>query len=538
MVLLCPVTGDAAVRDDIVILYTNDVHCGIEGNIGYAGAVAYKKAMEQKTPYVTLVDCGEAIQGDFIGLTSEGGYITDIMNEADYDLAILGNHEFDYGMEALEEIIEDSEAEYLGCNITYTGKGENALADLKPYKIERYGNVKVGFVGVTTPYSTSSSTPAHFMENGEYVYDFANDDNGQELYDCVQKYVDICRRKGADYVVALTHLGDGVEYAPFSSTELARATDGIDVILDGHAHSVISCMIEENKDGEDVLISSTGTKFQHLGQLVITANGNISTGLISSYGRKDAEMEAYIDGIQATYEADLQKAVATSEVTLSGYTANGIRLVRNRETTIGNFCADAYRSVTGADIALVNGGGIRADLPKGDITYADLFAIHPYGNTICMVETTGQEILDCLENCYRFVLPVTEENGWAAGEDGGFQQVSGLKFTIDTSVPSSVQVDENGMFVSVDGARRVKDVMVQNENGEYEPLDAEKTYTLASHNYLLKEDGSGCEMFADNTVLIDESILDYQVLVDYMVKELGGKVDARYAATEGRINVK
>ena len=535
--LICPVTAHASYQDDIIILYTNDTHCGIEENIGFAGVAAYKKAVEKKTPYVTLVDCGDAIQGDFIGLTSDGGYVTDIMNAVGYDLAVLGNHEFDYGMNALEDVLEKSEAEYLSCNITYTGKGKNALENVKPYKIIKYGDVKVGYVGVTTPYTTSSTTQTHFMENGAYVYDFANDANGQELFDCVQKYVDTCRRKGADYVVVLAHMGDGKEDAPYSSVELAKATKGIDVILDGHAHHVIPCMVEENKEGEEVLISSTGTKLENIGQLIITAKGNIFTGLISSYGKKDAQTEAYIDSIQATYEADLQKAIAVSETKLTGYTEDGIRLVRNRETTIGNFCADAYRWVTGADIALVNGGGVRGDLPAGDVTYQDIFAIHPYGNSICMVEATGQEILDCLEMCYRMTLPVISENGNAVGEEGGFQQISGLKLKVDTSIPSSVKVDENAMFVSVEGERRVKDVMVLNKEGEYKAVDRDTIYTLASHNYLLKEGGSGCGMFADNVFLMDESILDYQVLADYMTEGLGGRIGLEYAQTEGRITI-
>ncbi len=525
------------VRDDIIILYTNDIHCGIEGDIGYAGLVEYKEALEEKTPYVTLVDCGDAIQGEFIGLVSEGSYIIDIMNEAGYDLAVLGNHEFDYGMEQLGVLIEQSEAQYLGCNITYNGDGGNALSNVKPYEIIKYGPVKVGFIGVTTPESISSSTPAYFMEDGEYVYDFANDGDGKELYDCVQGYVDECRAKGADYVILLTHLGDGEVLAPYSSVDLARATEGVDVILDGHAHSVISCQIEENKQGEEVLISSTGTKLANIGQLVITANGNISTGLISDYAKKDEEMEAFIASIKATYEADLETVVAVAESLLSCYSESGVRLVRNRETSIGNFCADAYRYVSGADIALVNGGGIRADLPEGDITYADLFAVHPFGNTLCMVEATGQEILDCLEMCYRIVQQEAEEDGQAIGEDGGFQQVSGIKFTVDTSIEPSVIVDEYDMFVSVEGVRRIKDVMVQNEQGEYEPLDVDAVYTVASHNYLLKEGGSGCSMFADNAFVIDEGMLDYQILETYMTEALGGKIGEEYSRTEGRISI-
>ena len=524
-------------RDDIIILYTNDIHCGIEDHIGYAGLAEYKEALEEKTPYVTLVDCGDAIQGEFIGLVSEGSYIIDIMNEAEYDLAVLGNHEFDYGMEQLGALIDQSEAQYLGCNITYSGGGENVLSDVKPYEIIKYGPVKVGFIGVTTPGSISSSTPAHFMEDGEYVYDFANDEEGKELYDCVQGYVDECRVKGADYVILLTHLGDGEVFAPYSSVDLARATAGVDVILDGHAHSVISCQIEENKQGEEVLISSTGTKLSNIGQLVITANGNISTGLISDYEKKDEDMEAFLADIKATYEGELETVVAVAEPLLSCYSELGVRRVRNRETPIGNFCADAYRYVSGADIAFVNGGGIRADLPEGDITYADLFAVHPFGNTLCMVEATGQEILDCLEMCYRIVQQESEKDGQAIGEDGGFQQVSGIKFTVDTSIEPSVIVDEYEMFVSVEGTRRIKDVMVQNEQGEYEPLDADAVYTVASHNYLLKEGGSGCGMFADNMFVINEGMLDYQILETYMTEALGGKIGEEYSQIEGRINI-
>lgn len=523
-------------KNDIVILYTNDVHCGIEENIGYAGLVSYKQSMLETTPYVAMVDCGDAIQGDFIGLTSEGSYVVDIMNEAGYDFAVLGNHEFDYGMESLEKLIKQAEYSYLGCNITYDGQNDNRLSSVKPYEIVKYGKTKVAFIGVTTPESISSSTPTYFMEDGGYVYDFCGGEDGAKLYECVQSYVDECRDSGADYVVVLTHLGDGEEYT-FSSNALIKETEGIDVVLDGHAHSTIPCYVENNKNGDEVLVSSTGSKFANIGKLVIEADGTITTELISDYEEKDEKIQRYIDVIQATYEEDLKEVVAVSEVKLSGFTGEGIRLVRNRETTIGNFCADAYRYVAKADIALVNGGGIRADLPAGEITYEDLFAVHPFGNTLCMVEATGQEILDCLEMCYRIVLPEVSDGENAIGEDGGFQQVSGLKFWVDTSIESSVVVDENDLFISVTGERRVKDVCVLNDNGEYEPLEVNAVYTVASHNYLLKECGSGCPMFADNVFLMEEGMADYQVLITYMKEALNGKIDTRYEKTEGRIQV-
>jgi len=525
-------------NDDIFILYTNDVHCGIEENIGYAGLAAYEDSLKKKSEYVTLVDCGDAIQGEFIGIVSEGKYVADIMEKTGYDLAILGNHEFDYGVKQIGEIIDNTDIQYLGCNISYVGKGTNELSGLKPYEIIEYGDTSVGFIGVSTPYTASSSSAVNFTEEGQQVYDFMGGNDGQDLYDCVQKYVDECRGKGADYVVLLTHLGETEEYGPFSSVKLANATEGVDVILDGHNHSVMPSWIEENKNGEEVLISSTGTKLKNIGQLMITADGNITTTLISHYNSKDDEIEAFIDEIQSVYEADLEKVVGVSEVEMSCYSQSGARMVRNRETAIGNFCADAYRSISGADIAFVNGGGIRADIDKGEITYSEIFALHPFGNTLCVVEATGQEILDSLEMFYRNVLFEAEKDGRSVGEDGGFMSISGMKLYIDTSIESSVAVDANDMFVSVEGERRVKNVTVLNPNGIYEPIEADKIYKLASHNYLIKEGGSGCGLFMDNKLVVDNDMPDYQIIEKYIKEELDGKIGTAYSKTGNRIVIK
>ncbi len=527
-----------ATAEDIVILFTNDVHCGIEENIGYAGLVAYKELVGEKTPYVTLVDCGDAIQGDTIGTVSQGEFLVNLMNEADYDLAVLGNHEFDYGMEQLGDLIEKAEAQYLSCNITYTGSNENELVDIKSYEIITYGEIDVAFIGATTPNSITSSTPTYFMdENGNYVYDFCRGNGGQDLYDCIQKNVDECLEKGAEYIVLLSHLGDGEAESPYSSVEVVENTTGIDVILDAHSHSTIPCMVIENEAGEDVLLASTGTKLQNIGQLVISPSGNITAGLISHFDKKDAEMETKITEIKASYETELAKVMATSDITLSSNDENGIRMVRNRETAIGNFCADAYRAVAQADIAVVNGGGIRADLAEGDITYADLIAVHPFGNTLCKVTATGQEILDALEMASQLTESERTDGKNAIGEDGSFLHVSGMKYTIDTSIEPSAELDENGNFVTVTGERRVKDVFVENSEGIYEPLDPTKEYTFASHNYLIKDGGGGSNMFKDNELLINEGALDYEVLITYMTDMLGGKLGEKYAAPEGRITI-
>lgn len=524
-------------QQDIVVLYTNDVHCAVDENIGYAGLAAYEKQMEEETPYVTLVDCGDALQGDAIGTVSQGEYLVDIMNEVGYDFAVLGNHEFDYGMERLAELMEMSDAQYLGCNVQYTGSGESALAELTPYEIVQYGDTEVAFVGVSTPESITKSTPAYFMdENEEIVYSFCSE-SGEALCSNVQETVDKCREEGADYVIALTHLGDDEASTPFRSIDLIAGTSGIDAVLDGHSHSVIDCDMVENREGQEVPLSSTGTGLENIGQLTITPDGNVSTRLISDYEGKDADMETFIADIQSEYEDELEQIIAHSDVKLVTESEDGVRLIRNRETNLGDFCADAYRRIAGADIAFVNGGGIRADLPAGDITYGDMIAVHPYGNHLCVVEATGQEILDALEMGSRSAMAETGDGENAAGESGGFLQVSGLRYTIDTSVESTVEVDKDGMFLSCGQQRRVKDVEVMQDDGSYAPIDAEATYTLASHDYMIKQAGDGFTMFMDNEMVVEEGMVDYQILITYINDYLNGTVGERYSAPEGRITV-
>lgn len=528
----CKVTEN---NNDIVILYTNDVHCDIEENIGYAGLASYKSHVKSKTPHVSLVDCGDSIQGDVIGAISKGDYIIDIMNEIGYDIAVLGNHEFDYGMDQLSNLIKRSKAQYIGSNITYSGKGENKLSNLKPYKIINYGKTSVAYIGVTTPKSIASSTPSYFKdESGNIVYDFAGT-SAETFYTCVQKYIDECKNKGANYVVLCTHLGDSEEYSPFSSVDLIHNTTNVNVIIDGHAHNEIPSHIEKDKNGNEVILTSSGTDLKNIGQVVITPNGNIYSSLISHYNDKDSNIQNFIGNIKKANEEDMNNVVAYNDTALSCY-EDDIRLVRNRETTIGNMCADAYRKISGANIALVNGGGIRDNLPEGDITYEDIIKVHPFGNKLCMVKATGQEILDALELSCRKTLKDYSNGKEAIGENGGFLQVSGIKYTINTSIKSSVVLDETEMFVSVNGPRRVSDVYILSSDETYEPIDKDKTYTIASHDYIIKNSGGGCNMFTDNEFLIDDGIADYQVLIDY-IKSLNGNLKM-YNQTENRITVK
>lgn len=533
--LFCGCSSTKQQQEDIVILYTGDVHCAMDDNIGYAGLVAYKKQMAEKTPYITLVDCGDAIQGDAIGLISKGEYPLQLMNRTGYDLAVPGNHEFDYGMERLNTVLKEAKAQYLGCNIRYSGDGENALAAVKPYQIESYGDTEVAFIGVCTPENITSSTPAYFMdEAGRFIYDFYGEGNGSDFYRQVQETVDECRSKGTDYIILLAHLGMDEDSAPFRSVDLIEHTNGVDAVLDGHSHSVIPCQIVKDQSGKEVLLSSTGTELAYIGQLTIMPGGMLTTGLIS-YSEKDEETAAYIREIQDNFAEDMNKVVGQSEIPLSISSETGIRMVRSRETAIGDFCADAYRTVSGADIAIVNGGGIRADLPAGDITLGNLIDVHPYGNSLCVAEVSGQDILDALEMANRAVQAKYCDGENAIGENGGFLQVSGITFTVDTSIASPVVLDENEIFVSCGDVRRVKNVMVLQKDGSYAPLDPNRTYSLASQNYLLKKGGDGLRMFMDKPLTIDDGLTDYVILETYIRDTLGGVIGKEYESPQGRI---
>ena len=533
--LAIPVSAAEAADTQIVILHTNDVHCGIDQttdeetgavtNIGYAGVAAYKAEMEAQygADNVILVDGGDAIQGGPIGTLSKGSYIVDIMNQVGYDLAVPGNHEFDYGMDNFLDLAENrAEYPYLCANLT--DLEGNPILDA--YTLVEAGGVTVAFVGIDTPESFTKSTPTYFQdENGNYIYSFSQGNDGQDLYDAVQSAVDDATAAGADYVVAVGHLGIEGSTEEWKSTSVIANTTGIDVFIDGHSHETYDQVVQ-NADGEDVYLAQTGTKLANIGKIVIdTATGEVTSELVSGYAEQDPDTAAFVAQVNEEFAGVLQEVVAQTDVALTTLDpVTGERAVRNAETNLGDLCADAYRVLLGADVAFVNGGGVRADIAAGDITYEDIINVHPFGNEACLVETTGQDILDALE-MGAHLYP--EENG-------GFLQVSGLTYTIDASVPSSVVLNDEGEFVEVAGDYRVKDVTV---NGE--PLDLEGTYTLASHNYMLKSGGDGFVMFKDDTLLQDSVMIDNQVLINYIVDELGGVVGEAYADPrgQGRITV-
>ncbi len=524
-----PVTAKAETtssvgKNDIVILYDNDVHCNVDS---YEDMAALKKEMQSQSRYVSLVSCGDYLQGDVIGAISKGKAIVQIMNKIGYDVVAIGNHEFDYGMPRLKSLVKSMNAKVVASNFVKKSTGKPVF---RSYTIKTYGKKKVAFVGVTTPESFTKSTPAYFQnKKGDFIYDFYGDSTGELLAERVQKAVNAARKNGADYVVALTHMGTEGVTSQWDIQHLIKNTYGIDVVLDGHSHSTVPSMKVKNKNGKKITVSSTGTKFANIGQLVISKNGSISTKLLpidEEHHYEDAETKAYIDQIKATYEKRLQQVIGKTEVDLTTLDANGERAIRNAETNMGDFCADAFRSVMEADVAIINGGGIRADIAAGDITYQDLISVFPWNNELCVIEVTGQQIKDALELGAK---NYPEENG-------GFMHVSGLKYTIDASVPSAVVInDQTAMFEKVDGVYRVKDIQVWNaKKAAYEPINLKKTYQLAGINYTLRQNGDGFTMFDGCKVIKDNTMIDTQVLSNYLTDVLNGVVGEDYKDPNGQ----
>lgn len=503
----------------VVILFENDVHCAVEG---YARMAAARDSVRKHTPHVSTVSCGDFVQGDLVGSVSKGEYIVDIMNRVGYDVVTPGNHEFDYGMNQFYSLMDQMEAHVVCANLRDLRSDDLVFA---PYTILSYGDTDVAFIGLITTETATNTSPLTYRDPaGNLIYDFMK----QEFYTQTQRQIDAARAEGADYVVLLSHLGDHFSGDHATSLSLIAETTGVDVVLDGHSHSVIPDTLVPDKGGKPVLLSSTGTKFQYIGLLEIKTDGTLDTRLIRGEAA-DAEVERYVEEIKQKASENGKRIVGENTLNLIATDAAGNRLVRLQEMPIGNLCADAFSHILNTDIAMINGGGIRADLNVGEVTYNDLLSLFPFGNTVCTATLTGTQLADALEVSVR-LLP--EENG-------SFMQVSGLRFEVDPTIPTPVVFGEDGLFthLTVDAPRRVSHIYVRDsESGEYHPIQNDSVYTLTGFDYHLTELGSE-GIFRYATLKNDNLGTDVDILANYIEQTLGGIIAAPYDAPEGRIKI-
>ena len=508
-------TGDV---QDITILYTNDVHTYIDKQspkLTYAAIAALKKSYQDDGKNVLLVDAGDHVQGTAYGSMDEGATIIQLMNAAGYDAATPGNHEFDYGMDRAKELMADADYPYLSCNWVNLPLNNRVLSDVKYFRI---GGRTIAFVGITTPETITKSTPAYFMDKNQnrYVYDILGGEDGQKLYSAVQKSINKARVI-ADYVIGLGHLGVDPSSSPWTSKEVIEHTSGLDAFIDGHSHTVMECEWVKDLSGKAVALTQTGSYFANVGEMTIKADGSIATQLVPTYDGLDSA----VAGIQTEWVSAVDDmlgekiAVAETNFYISD-PATGKRRIRLGETNLGDFVADGIYSYFNeveqlhCDVAIMNGGGIRADVNAGDWSFKTCKQVSPFGNVACLMSVTGKQIQDALEFAARFVGPDGQENG-------GFLHVAGATYEIHTDIPNTVQTDDKNVWIgSATGTPRVQNVKIYDKtSGTYVPLDEGKTYALAGMNYTLRNLGDGFAMFDGAELIKDYVAEDYLVMSTY-----------------------
>ena len=522
--------------DDLIILHVNDVHCGINDTIGYDGFVLYRDELKKKYKYVITVDVGDHIQGGILGSISEGSAIIEIMNKVGFDVTILGNHEFDYGIEQLTNLEKNLTSKYICANFVYRKNKENIF---KPYKIINAGNKKIAFINVLTPLTFSKTYLSSIKDNdGNPLYDFLTGNNVQELYDTIQNYINSIRAKNeADYIILLTHIGMKIE--KYTSEILLSNLYGVDAVLDGHSHQIYNTTsLDKNK--KDISISQTGTKLESIGKLILKKDGSIISEIISEVpeprdktnsikinrgGKErwvDKNMVDFIDNLWDKYTSELNilfgfcnfDLIIIDEDTKSNY-------CRYKECTLGNLITDAIKDAGNGEISILNGGAIRNNMYKGNITRVIIMEILPWFNNIVQKRITGQCILDALEFGTSH-LPIIS---------GTFPQISGITFDVDVSFNSTVKTDELGMFLNVTGKRRVSNVKINGVD-----LELDRFYKASLIEYI-SNGGDGYSMFSKFDIYNESLMTDTDSLIHFIQYNLNGEIPLQYKDIQGRINI-
>ena len=516
--------GDKA---DVTILYTNDVHTYIDNKSPkptYAAIAALKKSIEDTGRDVLLVDAGDHIQGTAYGSMDDGATIIELMNEAGYDLATPGNHEFDYGMARAKAVLREADFPYVSCNWVDLRTGLNVLPSVKFFFV---GGRKIAFVGVTTPETFTKSTPAYFMNDAqtEYIYDILGGEDGQKLYDAVQKAIDKAEFWGADTIIGLGHLGVDPSSSPWTSEEVIAHTHGFTAFIDGHSHTVMANKQVTDASGKAVTLTQTGSYFKNIGKMTVGADGTITTELIDTYEGLDAAVAATASNWISAVDDMLGEEIAVGDTKFYiNDPATGKRRIRSGETNLGDFVADGIYTYFNeieelhCDVAIMNGGGIRTDVEAGPWSFKTCKTVSPFGNVACLMSVTGQQIQDALEFGARFA-------GAEGKENGGFLQVAGARYTIHPMIPNTVQTNEKNVWTGSAATPRVCNVEIYDKTtGTYQPLDPNATYALAGMNYTLRNLGDGFAMFDGATLIKDYVSEDYLVMSSYAA--MFGGVDA------------
>ena len=476
-ILCVPVSAfDEGKSNDIVILYINDAHANLDRPLSYDTIGAIKKQLEKEYRYVLLVDAGDHLQGTEFGSLDKGATIVQLMNKAGFDLAVPGNHDFDYGMDTFLKRTQEAEFPYLSCNFYHQSDGVRGERLLEPFHAYHFGKEIVAFIGITTPETILNAAPSHFQDdNGNFCYEISGCENGKALYDEVQNTVNAVRKAGATKVIAVGHLGDDPSSSPWTSEEVIENVSGLDAFIDGHSHSMIRQKQVLSANGTTTLLTQAGENLNKVGIMIIDyETGEIRSDLIDceelqkTVTNKDGSKTSQIVGYQLSSELyggpdwpidytiaaqknqwikkvnlAMKQKIGETNVVLENFSEDGKQLACMQETNTGDFAADAIYYLfdqmdMDVDGAIVYGGGIRNESIKGVMTYKTCMDIQPFSDAVCLQIITGQQLLDALEWGAR---------GAGSGEEcNGFLQVSGIRYQVDTQWPDSTQKSDDGFM--------------------------------------------------------------------------------------------
>ena len=518
MGIAAALTGFAA-KSRVVVLHTNDTHTHIDdGRVAFSEIAAEKARLEAAGEHVILVDAGDYVQGTALGGFDSGRSAIDIMNAAGYQVATLGNHEFDYGIATMFANAARATFRTVSCNfLKRESAADPGRRAFPAYTVVTSGAVRVAFVGVTTPSTLVSAKPSTFLDpTGKWrAYDFIAGEHGEELYAAVQKAVNEAAAH-ADYTIVLGHMGISPECAGFRSIDVIEHTTNFVAFIDGHSHSEYTGSRVRNAAGQDVILTQSGSYLGVLGFLTFEGGRCVAAGTVFSRGDQDDKVVRLEKDLAAAVERQLGVCIASAPSAICSYVpGTTTRLARSEDCGAGDFAADAAwwyaneKAGLNCDFACMNGGNVRADIPAGKVTLKTLRTVQPFAGDIGVVEANGRQVLEALE----FGAQVSGE-----GEFGGFLQVAGLKYSIDTSVKSSVRTDATGAWVSgpSNGVYRVKDVRVYDRKaGVFVPLDQNAVYRMAGNAFTLVEGGDGFAMFRSAKVVENALVTDYLALADY-----------------------
>lgn len=491
----------------IVIFFDNDVHCNIDG---YPYLAGLRDQVSSDTAYVATVSSGDYIQGGTIGSISRGEAIMSIIKEMRYDVIALGNHEFDYDVQHILNLTGDVDAPVVCANLV-DSTGANVF---EPYRILEFGKKKVAFIGVTTP-NTFYAKPAAFKDvKGNVCYDFSR----YNLYEKVQGYVDEVKKKKADYVVLLTHVGEDPDSIAIDTKSLIEHTNGVTALFDAHTHSVVAPHYVKDAAGKDVLIAQTGAAFQNVGRCVIGKDGKVTAELVPIFAGdvencpRNEHMKQFVDSISEYYGNITELHVGHSDFDLEILDEQGNMKVRRMETNAGDIVADAIRYFAQSDVALLNSGAIRNQVVKGQIKRGNVIAMCPYDNNIVSISVTGQQLVDILQESVKF-LPLMH---------GNFPQVSGVRFKI---------------VVKKDADNIVSDVEVMDAKTEtYKKIVLDKDYTLATTDYSITSEPFA-KLNGDIRDFVNHHVLYSDCVINLISELYGGEVPSAYQTATERMRI-